>query len=160
MTLYDAILLLGARWRWLLLLPTLAMAVSFAIMLVTSTSLDPMREIVVVAEREREVAVRRERRLRASLDQAVAERARVRARGRDIFALIEYGALTSRIESLHREVATLVEAPLPTPNVPKLPAPPSTMLRLLAAAIAGLVAAGCGVFMQAWWAAERAARAH
>lgn len=89
---------------------------------------------------------------------ALAERRVVMART-DRFAIVDYQILAQRIASLNngapgREVA------LELLGREMVPPPPAINLRTLGiAAFAGFVTAFVGVFLRAWWMAERAARA-
>ena len=208
MTLYDAILLLRARWPWLVGLPCLALvaaAVAMGLLTIPQyetraiVQLDPAVPSARVLARIRadgqltviprksdsqtfeivaqsafpEEALRRvrtaiaavnaeeqTRRLfaRRALETALAERRVVMART-DRFAIVDYQILAQRIASLNngapgREVA------LELLGREMVPPPPAINLRTLGiAAFAGFVTAFVGVFLRAWWMAERAARA-
>ena len=212
MSLYDALLVLRARWPWLVGFPFLAMlAAAVAMGLWTSpqyevravVQLDPSVPSARVVARIRadgeftviprkgdsqtfeivaqaaipeqalrsvknaiaivnaEEATRRlfaRRVARRALDVALAERRVVMART-DRFAIVDYQILAQRIASLNngapgREVA------LELLGREMVPPPPAINLRTLGiAAFAGFVTAFVGVFLRAWWMAERAARA-
>lgn len=196
MTVYETLLLLAPRWRWLVLVPLVAGGASIGVATVlppvyevqaliategaaaplvpilartgvhvTARKGDPqlldlilraatpeealglMRSAVATAmdhgqRQDREIA--RLERLRKAVTQRVGE-------GVDGFALIEYQALTNRLERLRDGLAT--EAKL----LGFMVIPPERVLLwpLLVAMGSGVILVICGILGHAWWRAER-----
>ena len=89
----------------------------------------------------------------AQRERAVADR-RTMLRRSDRFAVIDYQSLTKLIETLGTELPLELLEPV----IARRPAP-LHLYPLVASLVASLVVVFAGVFISAWWVAERAARA-
>lgn len=205
LNLYDFVLLVRSRWRWFLVLPTLSVTVTAAVVLLTPgahvaravvlidpsfpaaralplltryAAVEPRKSdgqvmvltasaatseeavvLVTAAITSVTLTARSETRLRQNdLARLMHERRRLLAR-RDRFALIDYGALSARIESFRSstpaanvKIVEIVE-PVVTIRPQRLRPYP-----LIVSAMSAMVVAFFAACVQAWWAAERARR--
>ena len=203
MTLYDAILLLRAQWRWFVTVPACSLAVTITVLWLVAPRAYIARALVASDAVPRAAAILSSRTLadrigaterlvveprrgdprvveisaraatprdairmvraaiatvnmheRARLERAEADRRAV-LRRRDPFAIIDYQSLTKLTETLGTEPGLALE--LLEPVVAHRPSPLQPY-PLVASLVASLVVVFAGVFISAWWVAEREAR--